>query len=338
MSLALPLTQQAWRAHTQGQPRKVITLDEIPVPRPGPGQALVKVNAAALNPAGFNLLRMIPNFIAKRPQIVEYDYCGTVIESNGSPFKPDDIVWGCTFNAGGGTMAQYILVDKETAALKPKDLSVDEAAGLAMIGVTAEQAIYGAAGIRAGQTILVIGGSSGVGSLSIRMLKHLGCTVYASCSTRNIELVRSLGADVVYDYTIAPLRKQIIESSPMPKFDAILDLVGPYDVFIHCEDYLLADGNYVNMGTPFLSPFGAIRFMAYGRWLRRPAWLGGTPRKWEFMAAKCNSQAFARLNAVITEGSIAPTIDSVHEWDDLMKAYDRIMTGRTRGKVIVRVP
>ncbi|KAF8311300.1 NAD(P)-binding protein, partial [Clavulina sp. PMI_390] len=327
------------RAHSRGHPRQVVTLDEIPVPKPAPGQALIKVHAVGLNPVGFKMIGMVPNFATKRPHVVEYDFCGTVIESNGSPFKLDDVLWGCCFGAIRGSMAQYLVVDHEFAAVKPDCLSIEEAAGLGMAGITAEQAIYGAASVKPGQSVLVVGGNSGVGSLMIKMLKQLECKVYASCSGRNVELVKSLGADVVYDYTVSRLSTQIAAQPPSPKFDYIIDVIGSsYNTFVHSEKYLAPEGKYINVGSPVVGLLTAIQFLGGGMWARRPTWLGGTDRQWLFMLAKGDGKTCARVNDIVNKGSVAPLVDKVYEFTDLLNAYDYIMTGRAKGKVIVRVP
>ncbi|KAF8311264.1 GroES-like protein [Clavulina sp. PMI_390] len=360
VAIDLPSVQQAWRAHDRGTPRNAIKLDTIPVPEPGVGQALIKVEAAALNPVGYKILALIPSFMRKRPHVVEFDFSGTVVDPNGTSFQVGDKVWGtCELMKGDGAISQYVVATEENAALVPAHLSTEQAAGLGIVWLTAQQALFEYAGVQPGQSVMVLGGSSSLGGTVIQMLKQIDCKVYASCSGKNVEFVRSLGADVVYDYTTSPIHQQVAENPPSPKFHAIIDCVGGYDFFAHSEAYLAPKGLYVAPGTAISGWHNALGDVWAAIYALRPTWLGGTNRTFKSLICGLGKQRFAAVVDIVNKGwdlwifgsstaasslpvrglgSLVPVIDSVFEFTDLYSAYDKLLTGRAKGKIVVRVP
>ncbi|KAF8311262.1 GroES-like protein [Clavulina sp. PMI_390] len=336
----VPAVQKAWRAHNRGLPRDVITLDEIPVPQPKHGQALIKVEAVSLNPGSCKILRMIPNMFQKRPHVVEFDFSGTVVDPNDTSFKAGDKIWGtCDLMNAEGALSEYLVADEDHFAFRPEGLSVEQSSGLGVACLTAEQALFEIAGVQPGQHVMVVGGSSSVGGLTIQMLKQIGCTIYTSCSTKNIDFVKSLGADVVYDYTTAPLYQQVMANPPSPKFHAIIDSIGDWQFYNYSEHYLAPNAIFVCPGTMMQGPSDMLGDALAAMWAFRPRWLGGANRVYKNMrpATKSGKTRLNRVVDIVNKGSVAPVVDSVYKFDDVYAAYDRVMSQRARGKVVVNV-
>jgi len=205
-NLAIPQTQTVWRAVRKGTPATGLERDtSAPVSSDlAPGDVLVKVDAAALNPANYKILRLAPNWISGRPHVVECDISGTVVQSNHASHPVGERVFGyipLPMQMGKktkeGALAQYTRLPGDLVARVPDNVSIIDAAGVALVAETALQCLVNFAGVQSGQTVLINGGSSSVGILAVQMAKTLGCTVWATASGRNEEFVKSYGADVV---------------------------------------------------------------------------------------------------------------------------------------------
>ncbi|KAF8319775.1 NAD(P)-binding protein [Clavulina sp. PMI_390] len=348
----IPQMQSAWRIHRAGAPRDpgVLSLDQVPVPKPLKGQALVKVEAAALNPVMHKLVFRLPWPLIKRPKIVESDFTGTVVDANGTNFKNGDRVFGALElnDNANGALAQYVAVDENHAGVVPDRLTVEQAAGLAVVGATIIEAgdrggiLTGPDGGSVdgtGKHVLVTAGSSSVGTSMIQLLKSLGYTTHTSCSTANVEFVKSLGAEVVYDYKKAPVLEQLKTTPPPVKFSAIIDIVGEVDLYSHSNEYLDPKGNFVVIGTPVHGAKDVPGYVLSSNFAkRRPTWLGGPAVKRQSFLASASKITVDRLRAATEKGWMTPVVDSTYEFSDLLSAYDRIMTGRAKGKVVIRVP
>jgi len=205
-SFVIPSTQTVWCAVRKGTPETGLERDtNAPVATQlQPGDVLVKVDAAALNPVGYKLLGLAPNWFANRPYVNENDLAGTVVQSESPSHHVGERVFGyipVPLQIGKktkeGALAQYTRLPGDHVARVPDRISTVDAAGLALAGETALQCLVNFAGVEAGQTVLINGGSSGVGVLAVQMAKALGCTVWSSASGKNEEFVKSYGADVV---------------------------------------------------------------------------------------------------------------------------------------------
>lgn len=165
---------------------------------------LVEIHAASLNPLDSKIRdgEFKPLLPYRTPVILGHDVAGTVVRvgSNVRHFKPGDEIYARPRDGRIGTFAEFIAVNEADVALKPKNLSMEEAASIPLVGLTAWQVLVERAGLKKGQKVLVHAGSGGVGTIAIQLAKHLGATVATTTSTANVDLVRSLGADVVIDY------------------------------------------------------------------------------------------------------------------------------------------
>ncbi|KAG8934052.1 hypothetical protein FRC02_010644 [Tulasnella sp. 418] len=344
----IPDTQRAWRVVQRGHPKKALRLrDDVPVLSDlKDGEVLVKIKSAALNPIGYKLMKTMPNFMAKRPRTAEYDFSGVVVKENNSGYTIGDEVYGWVPaapnfpNHGQGALASYIAHHSRYIAKKPASMSFDESAGLGLTGLTA---LYGfdIGNLQDGQTIFINGGTSSVGIMAIQIAKTRGCEVTASCSAKNIGFVKNLGADEVIDYRANPPHLYLREHPPAKPFDMIFDTIGTSnDIYLNSEAYLKPGGSYITIGSGFdkisLStlPRTAVEIF---RVFLQPAWLGGVNRRWVFYLQLKEGKYVPELAKAVSSGKLKPTIDSVHEFEEVLSAYERIMTGRAVGKVVVHV-
>ncbi|KAF8190400.1 NAD-P-binding protein [Mycena galopus ATCC 62051] len=323
-------TYSAWYATKKGYPSTAMQLKTgIPIPtKLAKGEVLVKIQAIALNPFIYKMMAGLPNFMAGRPHIVqELDAAGIVVDANGTEFKNGDLVFGTNY----GSMAEYVVIPAAFLVLQPPNVTPVEAAGFPVVLLTANQAVIDLK-LSAGQTVFINGGSSSVGLSAIQIAKSLGCTVVATASARNKELLLSLGVDEFIDYTRAPLVDQLCRRTG-PKFHGMFDAVGLPDatMYRHSAAYLVPGGIYLSAGgfpTSGKAFLGMLRLIFEGN--LRPSWLGGSPRKFGYVD---------RFSGETSTGTVKPIVDSVHSFDraGVMAAYDKLMTNRAVGKVVIRI-
>jgi len=342
-SSVLPSVQTVWKIVRRGDPIKALVKDDnAPVPKKIPkGCVLIKVQAASLNPAGFKLMRLLPNSFFKR--IAEFDFAGEIVDANGNlQFKVGDQVFGSvsasdSFGNGQGALAQYVYVSAGNIAHRPEGLSPNEASGIGVVSMTAHAALFRIGKLEAGQRIFVNGGTTSVGMYAIQFAKALGCKVYASASGKNEEFLKNLGVDEFYDYTKQPIHEALSENPPSSKFDIFLEAVGIAYVplFTHSEAYLAPNGTYISVG-PMPGGFGETMSLLWNVFLH-PKWAGGTRRRFQVISVDLTTELLDNVAKMITDGKVKHVIDSVHKFDDVYSAYDKIMTGHARGKVVVEI-
>jgi len=347
-TLTIPKVQSAWKVVGRGHPTKAVVFDKNdPVPSDlKPGEVLVKVQAAAFNPMGYKLMKMIPTIISRRPFTAENDLAGIVVLSASSEFKPGDRVFGYLHNdiqrrIRQGALNQYTRLPASSIAPLPSNISFTQGSGFALAGVTALQALVDCGNVQEGQSVFINGGSSSVGAFAIQIAKAKGCKVVASASGGNEELVRGLGADDFVDYTKTSLHTYFTENPPSPKFHIILDAAGLIDpsLYTHSTAYLAPDGVFISslpMPTTDWRGFkDSIRTVM--ECFLRPRWLGGTPRKYTVVTIADVKEDLNTLQDFIERGKVKPVVDSVFAFEDVLKAFERVMSKRARGKVVVKV-
>jgi len=212
----------------------VLQLKDIDKPTPTADEVLVKIHASTANPLDWHIMRGEPYFARldlglptpKNPNLGA-DVAGTVeaIGENVTEFKVGDAVFGEVFDTGLGAFAEYVCVPENALALKPSNLSFEQVAGVPLAGMTALQGLRNRGNIQSGQSVLINGASGGVGTFAVQIAKAIGTEVTGVCSTRNVEMVYSLGADHVIDYT----KEDFVNQSR--KYDLVFDLVGNRTVF-----------------------------------------------------------------------------------------------------------
>lgn len=315
-------------------PSEVVKLEEVAKPTPKDDELLVKVHAASVNPLDWHFMRGEPyvmrlsaGFGKPTDITLGVDFSGTVeaVGRNVTRFKPGDAVFG----GRNGAFAEYLRVREDrVVALKPDNVSFEQAAGVAIAAVTALQALRDKGQLQAGQKVLVNGASGGVGTFAVQIAKALGAEVTGVCSTRNVELVRSLGADRVIDYT----REDFTQG--VERYDVIVDNVGNHP-FLDYRRVLTPQGRVVLVGGPG------------GRWIGPLTKFVEASVVGPFMSGEQQISAFFanmtqeemnRLRDLMQSGQVTPVVDRTYPFAELPQAITYLETGRARGKVVVTVP
>ena len=275
----------------------------------------------------------------KTPFTLGHDVSGVVMKvgSKVSKFKVGDEIYARPADFQIGTFAEFISINENDVAIKPKNLSMEEAASIPLVGLTAWQALVEKANLKKGQKIFIQAGSGGVGTFAIQLAKHLGATVATTISTANIDLGRSLGADVLIDY-----KNQ--------DFERILN---DYDVVLNSQDtkalqkslkVLKKGGKVISISGPPDPDFGQeikaswflkilIKFLSAG--IRRKAKRLGV--KFSFLLMKAQGEQLSQISKLIESGEIKPVLDKVFPFEQINEAMSYVETGRAKGKVVVKV-
>jgi len=315
--------------HDYGPP-DVLRLEEVPKPVPNDDQVLIKVRAASVNPLDWHYMRGLPyvvrisgaGFFRPKVQRLGVDLAGTVeaVGKNVTQFKPGDEVYGNRF----GAFAEYVRASPKSLALKPANLTFEQAAAVPVAGVTALQALRDSGQLRPGQKVLINGASGGVGTFAVQIAKALGAEVAGVCSGKNAELVRSLGADRVFDYT----KEDFTRSGGT--YDLIVDMVGNHSLS-DCRRVLTPEGRLVIVGNidkgRFLGPLkGMLEAVVYSRFAGRH--FGG-------MMANMNAKDLGVLRDLIEAGKVTPAIDRRYRLGEVPEAVRYVERGHARGKVVI---
>ena len=300
--------------HQYGGP-EALKYEDAPRPEPKDNQVLVKVIAAAVNPVDAMIRsgKYAKVFGTTLPLIPGYDIAG-IVEKSGAKvtrFKPGDAIYA--YPMWGGGYAEYDVVDETETALKPKSINFAEAAAVPLAALTAWQALIDAAKLSAGQTVLIHGGSGGVGSFAIQIAKTRGAKVIATASTPNQEFLKQLGADVAVDYT-----KQKFEDVARD-VDVVLDSVG--------KDTLARSYGVVKKGG-FIATLVARLDQAE---LDKHGIRGAS------ISVKPNGAQLAEIGKLIDEKKIKPIVSEVFPLTDAAKAQEQAATHHTRGKIVLKV-
>jgi len=289
-------------------------------------------------------MKLLPTFMSKRPLIAEHDLSGVIVDANGTEFSNDDQVFGfisveLSNSTQQGALAQYVRMPASHLVKRPDNLSVIEAAGITLAAQTAYQALLNCGHLEAGQTVLINGGSSSVGAFAIQIAKILGAKVVATASGKNEQFVRDQGADEFIDYTKVSLPQYLASNPPSPKYHLIFDAVALVDpsLYTYSSAYLAPNGVFVTSGPLPKNSSEIWQMVKHVFAAFTPKWLGGISRAWTFIALQNNKADLETLQKYIAEGKLKPVVDSVYEFEDVLKAYDRMISGRATGKIVVKV-
>jgi NADPH:quinone reductase-like Zn-dependent oxidoreductase len=297
--------------------------DDVQPPRPGPGELLVRVRAAAVNPADCKLRRgEVPFFLRPRlPCIPGHDIAGDVVVGGGK-FRLGDPVFGLLPLSRMGGYAELALLAESGAARMPDSLSYEEAAAVPVCGLTSLQALRDAGRLSAGQSVLIHGAAGGVGTFAVQIARALGAEVAATCGREGGEIVRSLGVTTVIDYTIEDFTRR------GARYDVIFDAVGRRS-FRDCRRALEPHGTYVStLPTPSL-----LMRMA----LRPALRLFGWKNRVQFVLARGRAADLEFLATLADEGKLRPRIERVYPLDQVRAAHDHVDTGHAHGKTVLRI-
>lgn len=322
---------QAIVYHRYGSP-DVLELQEIPKPIPARGQVLIRVHAASVNPYDWHFLRGAPSGFRlviglRRPKFPQLgaDVAGVVeaVGAGGTRFKAGDAVFG----TAKGSFAEYACAAASQLAVKPQEISFEQAASLPIAGITALQGIRDKARVRTGQTVLINGAAGGVGTLAVQIAKSFGARVTAVCSTRNVERLRSIGADEVIDYT-----RDDFARSARP-YDLLFDLVGNRSLADSLR-VVQPRGTYIACGggDPDRSTMDML-----AQWLHGAVRSRFTSKKMPGLLAKVNSEDLALLADLVLRGTVIPVIDRTCSLREVAEAIRYVESGHARGKVVIAV-
>lgn len=319
--------------------KQTLRLGELPDPEVGDLDVLVHVHAAGVNlldakvrDGEFKLL--LPY---RAPFVLGHDVAGVVIRVGArvKGFKPGDEVYARPADHRIGTFAEFIAVREDDLALKPKNVTMQEAASLPLVALTAWQALVEKGQLKAGQKVFIQAGSGGVGTFAIQLAKHLGAIVATTTSTTNVELVRRLGADVVVDYKTEDFETKLRE----------------YDLVLHSQDgaalekslrVLKRGGRLVSISGPptpeFAAEINANPFVKLFMWgasfgVRRRAKALGVDFSFLFM--KASGDQLREITALVEAGTVRSVVDKVFPFQATNEALAFVEAGRAKGKVVI---
>ncbi|MEY2556764.1 MAG: hypothetical protein QOE34_189, partial [Verrucomicrobiota bacterium] len=319
--------------HEFGSP-DVLRLVEVDKPVPKDNQLLIKVRAVSVNPLDWHYMEGTPylgrlvEFGLLKPAVARLgvDYAGTVeaVGKDVTAYKPGDAVYGNRF----GAFAEYVVATDKALALKPANLTFEQAASLPVAAITALQALRDTGKLQPGQKVLINGASGGVGTFAVQIAKSFGAEVTGVCSGRNVEMVRTLGADHVIDYT----KENFTERAE--RYDLILDNVGnqPLSGF---RRVLTPTGKYVAIGgggvndSRWTGPLIGVMKML----MLKPF----VTQEMKMMLAEMNNKDLTILADLIQSGKVKPVIDRTYPFSQLPDAMRYLEEGHARGKVVVTV-
>jgi NADPH:quinone reductase-like Zn-dependent oxidoreductase len=316
--------------HKYGSP-DVLQLKEVEKPSVRANGVLVRVQGAAANPYDWHFMRGEPYFMrlmfglrAPKRNAFGVDFSGVVEEvgQGVTAFKSGDEVYGMC----DGAFAEYLCAPESEVALKAKSLGSDLAAAVPLAGLTALQGLRDCGQLRSGQRVLIIGASGGVGTFAVQIARHLGAHVTGVCSTKNLEMVRSLGADEVIDYT----QQDFAEGSV--KYDVIFQLGGMHSPS-HCRRALTPRGRLVLSS----GDSDGVWFGPMDRILKAAVLSPFVSQTLVVLDVKRSKADLETLAELIDAGKLKPVIDRMYSLDEVPEAVRYVEQGHARGKVLVRI-
>ena len=321
--------------------KKPLRAGDVPEPELRADEVLIQVHAAAVNLFDAKVRNGEVKLILpyRTPFVLGHDVAGVVVRVGArvSRFKVGDEVYARPFDLRIGTFAELVAVHEETVALKPGNISMEEAASIPLIGLTAWQALVERTKLRKGQKVFIQAGSGGVGTFAIQLAKHLGATVATTTSTANVALVKSLGADVVIDY----------------KKEAFEEQLRDYDVVLNSQDektlkkslgVLKPGGHVVSITSPPDLQFGKdikaswlvrLVFRVLSASVRRQA--QRLKLNYTFVFMRGSGSQLKQIAALIESGTIRPVVDKIFPFDATNEALAYVESGRAKGKVVIKV-
>ena len=318
-----------------GAPQEVLALDDIAGPVVGEDDVLVRVQAASVNPADWHIIRGDPylarlSFGLRGPKepVPGCDLAGRVeaVGSAVTAFAPGDEVFGSAFMRGLGAFAEKASVPHDVLAAKPANLSFEHAAALPVGALTALQGLRDQGQVEPGQKVLIVGASGGVGTFAVQIAKSLGAEVTGVCSTRNVEMVRSLGADHVIDYT----REDFADVGA--RYDLIFQLAGTRSPS-ECRRALTPKGTLLlSSGESSGHVIGPL-----GRVVKARAQSPFVGQKMVSFTVKPNTQDLESVKTLVESGDVSPVIDRSYPLAEVPEAVAYLEEGHARGKVVIDV-
>lgn len=302
------------------------------IPTPKSDQHLVRILATALNPVDYKPAEVafISRLAIPKPATPGIDIVGRIVKpASGSPLKVDQLVFGCagTSPLAAAGLAEFAAVSTVGAVALPNGVELLHAASIGVAGLTAYQSIM--PHIKPGSRLFLNGGSGGTGVFGIQIAKAAGAYVATSCSTANVELCKSLGADEVIDY-----RKQSVVDAlkQMKPFDHVVDNVAAdYDLYWRCHEYMTPSAKFIEVaGAP---TFSYLSFSTKAKYM--PGFLGGGKRRMETILAQPKPDQLEKIGKWMAEGKVKAVIDEEFPFSGAVEAFRKLKTGRAKGKIVV---
>ncbi|KAK8068241.1 Zinc-type alcohol dehydrogenase-like protein [Apiospora saccharicola] len=343
-----PKTMRAW-TYTAASPNLESCLHlsaDAPHPKPAgilasskKDEVLVRVTAATINPIDYKLPEGLGGLGTRamfgHPAIPGLDYAGVVVASSASNssggLAEGTPVFGRLEPCRFGTLGEFVIATRAGCAPLPANVDPVDAACVGTAGLTAYQSL--APYVVPGDSVFINGGSGGTGTWGIQMAKALGCTkVVASCSAGNADLCKRLGADEVIDYATQNVTEVLKAKGPV--FKVVVDNVGssPSDLYKQAGTFLVPGGQFVQVGAS--ASLGGAKTLVERMLL--PGFLGGGKSKFSLMMAKNDQDALAQIGTWMQEGKVKAVVDEVFSYEDAPKAFQRLKTGRSKGKVVIK--
>ena len=308
---------------------EVLGFEDVEKPTPADNEVLVKVVAASVNPLDWHFMRGSPYIMrlgsglgAPKDTRMGVDFAGTVeaVGKDVTRFKPGDDVFG----GRNGAFAEYVIVPEDRAlVLKPDNVTFEQAASAPIAAITALQALRDSGKLEPGQKVLINGASGGVGTFAVQIAKSFGAEVTGVCSTRNLEMVRSIGADRVIDYT----EEDYTESGQ--RYDLIIDMVGNHSL-LENRQVLEPEGHFVIVGGPkgdwlgpMMSPIKALMLSPF------------VDQTFVMVLAQMKQDDLIILSDLMQAGEVTPVIDRRYRLSEVPTALQYSEAGHARGKIVI---
>lgn len=322
--------------------RSASEMRDMPIPVARPGEVLVRVRAAGLNPVDFKtragMLRIVTPY--RLPAIMGNELAGTVeaVGAGVTNFAPGDRVFARTAKDAMGALAEYAVVPANLLARVPDRLDFATAAGIPLAGLTALQALRDELHLGPGSRVFIPGGAGGVGTFAIQIAKWLGAHVITTASPRGRALVERLGADEVIDYTTQDFANYV------RRVDGVFDLIGG-DTLTQSFGVVRRGGTVVTVaGLP--EPQTALKDLGRGYGLAALFWLASLPlrlrarakgARYRFLFMHPSGSELAELAELVDDGRLEPIVDRIFPFDQTAEALDYLQQGRAKGKVVVLI-
>ena len=318
-----------------------LRIGEVPDPELRAGDVLVEVHAAGVNPLDFKIrngeFKLVLPY--RLPLILGNEVAGVVVRvgSRVRRFKPGDEVYARPAKDRIGSFAEFISMDEDAVAIKPKGLTMEEAASIPLVGLTAWQVLIERANLKRGQKVLIHAGSGGVGTLAIQLAKHVGAIVATTTSTANLEWVKALGADIVIDYSKDDF------ATLLSDYDVVLNSLGG-EVLEKSLQVLKPGGKLISISGP---PDADLAKDLGSSWILRQIMrlLSYRIRKkaqrqrvsYSFLFMRASGDQLREIGRLIDSGTIRPVVDRVLPFEATNEALAYVERGRAKGKVVVKV-
>ena len=320
---------------------QVLRIGDFSAPKPGPSDILVRVHAASVNPVDFKLrdgkLRLLRRY--RFPLILGHDCAGEVVQvgEDVTQFKVGDRIFSRPRNGRIGTFAEFIAIDQSEAALMPPNLNYHEAASLPLVALTSWQALVDVAQLKPRQQLLIPAGSGGVGTFAIQLAKHIGAEVWTTTSGKNLEFVKSLGADHAINYQDEDFEKRV------NNLDVVFDTLGG-DSVDKSFTVIRPNGWLVSIsGSPDYRTAKEMRLNIVRSLLLGIVGLGVNSRarkavvNYRFIFMKPLGEELAQIAVLVAKGVIRPVVDRIVPISECQSALEYSASGRARGKIVISV-